>query len=997
MQELFGIPVNSLAVVLGILVVLALAVVAVLALRNTVLFKLGVRNMTRRRARTAIIVSGLMLGTMIIGSALAFGDIMSNTVRSSVITAHGSTDEEVSARTADAPDIATLGQSTGARYLTAAEAEQVMSAARDLDSVDGAAPAISESVAVQNRTARASEPQVTLFATDPGSMDGFGTIRTESGTEVSLGDLTGGETFLNSDAAEDLSADAGDELLVLSAGKQSSVTVKSVVEYEGSGTDGGALLMKLSSAQRVLGVGSAVQHVRISNVGDEVSGAEMTGDVVAGLEPTTEPLGLSVEPVKSDGLQQADDEGASFLSLFSTFGTFTISAGILLIFLVFVMLAAERRGEMGTARAIGTQRRHLVQMFVFEGAAYDILAAVVGAVLGLGLAVGMVWVLAGALADSGMETIRYSLTWTSLIVAFALGVLLTLAVVVVAAWRVSRLNIVAAVRNLPQPPKRHRRRSRGLLVAGFLAGGGLLLVSAYSTDSAAALFLGGTLVILAVVPLVLLLGGSERLAYTLGGLGVLVWNLLPFSVYEQLVPGLRMGFSVWVLTGLLLVAGATLLVVYNMRSVLGFLMWVFGRSRHAAPVVGTAVAQPMRNRFRTGATIGLFTLVVFTLVTGASISTSFVSAINDEETFGGGYDVTAQTSPLSPVTDMDKAIAEAEGLDEDQFVSSAGQSYVPVEARQDGQEDYAGYVVRGLDAKFLRNTTYDFATRAEGYDSDREVWEAMAADPTLAVVDAYAVPRRANWGTPEVSDFKLTGLYLEDPDFEPVPIQIQDTQTGTTMDLKVVGVLADTVPFAMVGISTSQQALTPLGPAAAPTVWYYQVGEGVDPVAAAQDLEAAFLDDGMQATAQSEVLEEAVSSSLTFQYLILGFLGLGLVIGVAALGVITARSVVERRRQIGVMRAIGFQPRMVQMSFLFESLFVTLIGVVLGAVLGLVVAFNVVADSADQPGYENLVLTPPWAALTVILVVVVLSSVLTTWLPSLRASRTYPATALRYE
>ena len=47
------------------------------------------------------------------------------------------------------------------------------------------------------------------------------------------------------------------------------------------------------------------------------------------------------------------------------------------------MLATERRGEMGTARAIGTQRRHLVQMFLFEGAAYDVLAAVVGAALGL--------------------------------------------------------------------------------------------------------------------------------------------------------------------------------------------------------------------------------------------------------------------------------------------------------------------------------------------------------------------------------------------------------------------------------------------------------------------------------------------------------------------------------------------------------------------------------------------------------------------------------------
>ena len=36
-------------------------------------------------------------------------------------------------------------------------------------------------------------------------------------------------------------------------------------------------------------------------------------------------------------------------------------------------------------------------------------------------------------------------------------------------------------------------------------------------------------------------------------------------------------------------------------------------------------------------------------------------------------------------------------------------------------------------------------------------------------------------------------------------------------------------------------------------------------------------------------------------------MGLGLIVGVAALGVITARAVVERRQQIGVLRAIGFR------------------------------------------------------------------------------------------
>lgn len=998
MSELFGAPVGTLAVVLGVLLVAALAVVAGLALRHTILLKLGVRNLTRRRGRSAIIVGGLMLGTMIIGSALGFGDIMANTVRTSVITSLGQTDEIVTARSEKAPDIATLGQATSARYLSSAQADQVVTAARRAPGVDGAAPGISEGVAVQDTTSRTNEPQLTLFATDPAAMSGFGQITTESGDGVSLGDLGQGQTYLDKPAADALEATTGDRLVVFVRGRQAPLTVAGVVRYDGTGSDQGALLLPLDRAQRLLGVGSRVQHVLVSNNGDATSGADGTTAVTDQLRQTTSGLGLRIDPVKADGLELADQQGATYLSLFSTFGTFTITAGILLIFLVFVMLAAERRGEMGTARAIGTQRRHLVQMFLFEGAAYDVLAAAVGAVLGLALSVVMVRLIAGALSESGLVTIRYRLTWTSLLVAFSLGALLTLAVVTIAAWRVSHLNIVAAVRNLPQPPRRRRRRYGWLLAGLCVAAGALMIASAFSSKGAVSLLIGGSLVLVALVPAIRSLGGSERLAYSVAGTGVLIWNLLPFSVYKALVPDLKMGFDVFVLVGLLLVAGATWVLVYNLRPMLNGVMWVFGRSTHAVPVLKTAIASPLRNRFRTGATAGLFTLVVFTLVTGAATSGSFLASLNDEKTFGGGYDITAQTSPLSPIRDMGAALAAAPGIDPADITAYAGQSYVPMDARQAGRSgSYVGYVVRGLDRSFLDTTTYGFATRAAGYGSDRAVWKALATHPGLAVVDAFSVARRANWGTTAISDFQLHGFYIEDQGFSPVPVSVRDTQTGKTLDLKVIGVLADNVPYAMVGISTSQQTLAPLGAAAAPSVWYFRVRDGVDPVAEADALEAAFLDSGMQATAQSTALHDAVSASLTFQYLILGFLGLGLVIGVAALGVISARSVVERRQQIGVLRAIGFQARMVQMSFLVESLIVTLVSVVVGTVLGLWVAFNVVQDSADQPGYQNLTLHPPWAALAVILVVVLVASVLATWLPSVRASRVYPAAALRYE
>jgi ABC-type antimicrobial peptide transport system permease subunit len=60
-------------------------------------------------------------------------------------------------------------------------------------------------------------------------------------------------------------------------------------------------------------------------------------------------------------------------------------------------------------------------------------------------------------------------------------------------------------------------------------------------------------------------------------------------------------------------------------------------------------------------------------------------------------------------------------------------------------------------------------------------------------------------------------------------------------------------------------------------------------------------------------------------------------------------------------------------------------------------AYNVIADSARQPSWGNLRFAPPWVALAAILLLVFLASLATTFVPALRASRVYPAEALRYE
>ena len=996
MQELFGIPVGTLALVLSALVLGALAVLGVFALRNRVFVRLGVRNVRRRPARSALIVTGLMLGTAIVAAALATGDTMSHTIRQSSLTALGETDEVVSVAGAEAELMSGEVEAAAVRYFPEGHYREIAAALEGSDLVDGVAPAVIEPVAVQGVESRLSEPRATLFGSDPAALAAMSPIRDLAGETRSLADLGPGAVFVNEEAAEELAVTDGDRLRVLAGETVVPMRVEAVVSFRGAGADGPALLVPLGPAQDLVGEPGQIRHVLVSNRGDAMSGAALSDEVIELLEPTLTRLALEADPAKADALETADLGGASFMSLFTTFGSFSIAAGLLLIFLIFVMLAAERRAELGIARAVGTRRGHLVQTFLYEGVTYALLAAAVGALVGIAVAYLMVLVVASAVAAESDLEIAYTVSPKSVVVAYSVGVVLTFLVVGLSAWRVSRMNIVTAIRNLPEPPAQKGQRRRLLFGGLAIALGALLALSGYGSDDVTTLGLGVGLAIMGLVPIARALGVSERVARTTAGFALVAFFLLPTD--EWILGQPKQNFSIFIVAGFMIVIGATWILMHNADVLIRAGSWVAGRIPGLAPVFKMSMAYPLRDRFRTGVTLAMFTLVVFTLVVGGTVSTAFVSAANDLDTFGGGFDVRASSSPAAPVGDLEAALAK-QGLGDDIEVA-ASMSVLPVQAEQTGAgAEPEDYVVRGLDDAYLEHTTYGLASFAKGYGSAEEVWSAIAAEPGLAVVDPLIVPRRSNFNFGVPPDFRLSGFYIEDQGFEPVEVTVRDPQTAQETRLTVIGVLSDAVPLELAGIQTSQETLAgAFGERAVPTMHLLALREGADAPAVAAEVESALLANGVEAEALSDVLADTVGASITFNRLVQGFMGLGLVVGVAALGVIAARSVVERRQQIGVLRALGFRRRMVQLSFVLESSFIAVTSILVGTILALLVALNIIRDAQAEPSWAGrLEFVVPWANLTVVFLVVYAVAIAATLAPALRASRVYPAEALRYE
>jgi putative ABC transport system permease protein len=172
------------------------------------------------------------------------------------------------------------------------------------------------------------------------------------------------------------------------------------------------------------------------------------------------------------------------------------------------------------------------------------------------------------------------------------------------------------------------------------------------------------------------------------------------------------------------------------------------------------------------------------------------------------------------------------------------------------------------------------------------------------------------------------------------------------------------------------------------------VQDGADPDEVARRLTDDLVAHGVDARSFRAVVDEELSQQTGFFRLMQGFLSLGLLIGIAGLGVVMVRAVRERRRQIGMLRALGFPRRVVRSAFLVEAAFVAAQGTVIGVALGVVTSYTLLSTS-EVLGDADIDFVVPWRALLVVLAAPLLTSLVAAAVPATRAARIRPAAALR--
>ena len=467
MNNIFGADINDIALGVGIAVAIVMAVLVVFTLRRPLVVKMGLRNIPRRRAQTILIVFGLTLATIIVTMSFVTGDTLAISVREAALDEQRRIDHriDVAEDSAFAP---------GADRLVA---QQVLDDLRELlgtdPRVDGLFGALIEPVSVRNLDTRLSEPTFWLVGVEPADVDAVGAVPDRQGREFAMSGVAAGEIVINETIAQQLAVEVGHtlslqvgpdahELRVAAIAADSLITGS--INNEGGGVvrietarellsgavrgdgwtfaavaAGGSIRGGLESADELNGVLARFIKDRASN---EPAGQGVYYDERAGGER------LEASASKQDAVDGAELFGAILVLLFLFMGSFSVAAGVLLIFLIFAMLAEERRSEMGMSRAIGMQRDHLIQMFMSEGMAYNLGAAVVGVALGLVITLGMVSFLNQALDAFGF-TFSWSVTWQAIVISGGIGLVITFITMTISSFRASVLNIVSAIRDLP--------------------------------------------------------------------------------------------------------------------------------------------------------------------------------------------------------------------------------------------------------------------------------------------------------------------------------------------------------------------------------------------------------------------------------------------------------------------------------------------------------------------------------------------------------------------
>jgi ABC-type antimicrobial peptide transport system permease subunit len=845
---------------------------------------LAIRGLVAHKLRLVVTLVAIALGVAFVSSAMIFSATTNAALDRLFTVAGKGTDAVVR------PQQLFAGNDEAGNSADVPVPATVLRTVQGVDGVAKVHGAVSGFAAIVDRhgkvvTSAQGAPQIGVdWSEDPD----FSTTHLRSGRGPRVPD----EIAIDVASAKKTGYRVGDRVTVVLPGPSHTFTLAGIFALGGANSTGGMSIVafELATAQRLLmeqpGTYSRIDvHARPGVSQTQVRNA-IARVLPTGFEALT---GREASDEASGDLRSSLD---IFPKLLLWFSVVAVLVGSFIIVNTFSILVAQRTRELALLRAVGASRRQVRRLMLGEAAGLGLIGSLLGLGAGTALAVGLralVNLIGGDLPPNGLVLSASTVLW-----AFAVGTLVTLAAAYVPARRAATVPPVAAMLDGTAPRIRSLRRRAWagsvMTTAGVVSMGA---AGANPTGSNAGSLLG--------VGALLVFAGVMMLSPVLG------------------TPAAR---------------------------ILG---WPFARFLGGAGMLGRENAQ--RNPRRTAAAASA-------LMIGLALSGA----------------VTVMASSLK--ASLDRQLDE--GLGSDYVVSSKGEN--PFSPRAMEAVGRVPGVRRAV------------AIRTARLELDGRVRSAVAGDPR-----ALAAPYRLKMtdGSLSLADGELliSNQTAKSTDWivgTTVPARFADGGRG---NLRVAGIYAD--PPIGPAIILDPASYRAHYPSALISQIEIITAPGADAVATRRGLQSALRAwPGLDLQDQEHIKAAAHSSIDEFVSAILALLALSVVI--AALGIVNTLglSVIERTREIGLLRAVGMERRQVRRMIRYESLIIAVFGALLGLGLGVLYGSALQRASAAD---GMAVLSIPFRQLGLYLLAAIAIGVSAAIWPARRAARLRILRAISHE
>ena len=579
-------------------------------------------------------------------------------------------------------------------------------------------------------------------------------------------------------------------------------------------------------------------------------------------------LGLHLIQIKRQGIA-ASSGSTPFDFLFLALSMFVIGAALILVSLLFRLGLQQRASELGLMKAIGFPQAEIRRICLYEMASVSF----VGAILGISLGMGYAWLMIFGLKTWWVGAISRPFLTThisplSLGIGFFSGLIIC---VLTIAWSLRRTRnqpVHLLISGQLESPGTHPSKTRrtGLVIIGMLA------LTAVGLTIAATQLAG------------------EAQAGSFLGAGFLILASLLMWVYRTL-----------------------------------------GKSRHwnssgRLNLSALAIMSFQRNPLRSTLTIGLVAVACFLIAAVSSFR------LTPSERGTAGFDWVAQSS--QPIYyDLNNPEGQALALGTENKL-------------REGTEIFALRLKPGEDAS-CNNLYQSSQPRILGVDPrfiddfDKEESGQFAWSGSLAATE---LEKQNPWRLLD-SDQPHSGT-LEDP----IPVVIDkntanyslkiyilntvkqiEYDSGESIYIRVVGFLENTLLQGSLIISEQdfEKAFPTLGGYQYFLIHEEQGTESEHPSDIAT-LEDRLSDQGFDARSAEALLDNFMSVQNTYISTFQTLGSLGLLLGTFGLAAVQIRSVLERKKELGLMRAVGFQRNTLAKMVVLENAWLLIIGLAIG-------------------------------------------------------------------